>query len=96
MKNGNGFLVKIIEQYLDAYNDFLKMELLKSNAIRELMEISKEKNPDFLQKLMPVILSLFQEGECFDPYSACTKDINELNKEEITQVNSILESNIEK
>ncbi|MFO7796835.1 MAG: hypothetical protein ACQERB_15295 [Promethearchaeati archaeon] len=84
------FFTKIIEKYSDINQDPIKIELLKSNAIRELMEVHSNKGKqDFIQNAMPIILSLFRE-ECVDPFDACSKDIEKLSSNEKQKVTKIL------
>lgn len=84
------FFTKIIEKYSDINHDPVKTELLKSNAIRELMEIhSNNGKHSFIQNAMPILLSLFKE-ECVDPFDACSKDVEKLNSEEKEKLRTIL------
>ena len=91
--NGNDFLTKIIEKYIAVHDDFVESELLRSHAIRELIEISATNNQILLQKVMPIILSLFKEN-CIDPYETFSKDSKDLDDKQIFELHQILKTNI--
>lgn len=91
----NKFLAKVIEKYVEVHEDCVEKELLRSHAIRELMEISTTDNQILLQKAMPIILSLFKE-HCIDPYdSSFSKDSKDLTDEQVGELQQIL-TNLEK
>jgi hypothetical protein len=91
MMSETEFFTKVIEKYSDINHDPIKTELLKNNAIRELMELhSNNGKHGFIQIAMPIILSLFQD-ECFDPFEAsCSKDSEQLSHEERKILKEIL------
>lgn len=90
MINETEFFTKIIEKYSDVNHDPVKTELLKSNAIRELMEIhSKKGKKEFIQDAMPILLSLFKD-DCVDPFDVCSKDAERLSQKEKKTLNKIL------
>ncbi len=95
MLSENEFFTKVIEKYSEIKNDPIKIELLQSNSIRELMEIyTATGNYEFFQKAMPIVLSLFND-KCEDPFDAYSKKRDRLNDNEIDILNDLLKENIE-
>ncbi|MEJ2279048.1 MAG: hypothetical protein P8Y70_15075 [Candidatus Lokiarchaeota archaeon] len=90
ISNESEFYTNLIEEFSCVKDDSLKLELLKSNKIREITEIFyKTKDNKFFQEAMQIILSLFDD-DCTLPMASTSKDFEDLSQEKQSQLTSIL------